>query len=86
MRIKHYLPIFSLLFGAFVWGIIWYPYRLMAQAGVSGIYSSLFVFILTLAIALPYFLVTRKKIPIWSKDFWLLSIVAGYTHISSVLS
>jgi len=36
MRIKHYLPIFSLLFGAFVWGIIWYPYRLIAQAGVSA--------------------------------------------------
>ena len=86
MRIKQYLPIFSLLFGAFVWGIIWYPYRLMAQAGVSGIYSSLFVFILTLAIAIPYFLVTRKKIPIWSKDFWLLSIVAGYTNISYVLA
>ena len=86
MKTKNYLPIFSLLFGAFVWGIIWYPYRLMAQAGVSGIYSSLFVFILTLTIALPYFFVTQKKIPIWSRDFWLLSIVAGYTNISYVLA
>jgi drug/metabolite transporter (DMT)-like permease len=86
MRIKHYLPIFSLLFGALVWGVIWYPYRLMAQAGVSGIYSSLYVFILTLAIALPYFFITKKKIPIWSKDFWFLSVVAGYTNISYVLA
>jgi drug/metabolite transporter (DMT)-like permease len=86
MRIKHYFPIFSLLFGALVWGIIWYPYRLMAQAGVSGIYSSLIVFILTLAIALPYFFVTKKKIPIWSRDFWFLAIIAGYTNISYVLA
>ena len=86
MKIKSLLPIFSLLFGAFVWGIIWYPYRLMAQAGVSGIYSSFYVFILTIAIALPYFFITKKKVPIWSKDFWLLALVAGYTNISYVLA
>ena len=86
MKIKSWLPIFSLLFGAFVWGIIWYPYRLMANAGVSGIYSSLYVFILTIAIALPYFFITKKKVSIWSKDFWLLALVAGYTNISYVLA
>ena len=86
MKIKSWLPIFSLLFGAFVWGIIWYPYRLMANAGVSGIYSSFYVFILTIAIALPYFFITKKKVSIWSKDFWLLALVAGYTNISYVLA
>jgi drug/metabolite transporter (DMT)-like permease len=86
MQIKSYFPILSLLFGAFVWGIIWYPYRLMAQAGVSGIYSSFYVFILTLAIALPYFFVTKKNISVLSKDFWILSLVAGYTNISYVLA
>ena len=86
MKIKSWLPIFSLLFGAFVWGIIWYPYRLMANAGVSGIYSSFYVFILTIAIALPYFFITKKKVPISSKDFWLLALVAGYTNISYVLA
>jgi drug/metabolite transporter (DMT)-like permease len=86
MKIKSWLPIFSLLFGAFIWGIIWYPYRLMADAGVSGIYSSFYVFILTIAIALPYFFITKKKVPIWSKDFWLLALVAGYTNISYVLA
>ncbi len=86
MKIKSYFPIFSLLFGAFVWGIIWYPYRLMAQAGVSGIYSSFYVFILTVSIALPYFFITKKKVPTWSKDFWLLALVAGYTNISYVLA
>ena len=86
MKIKSWLPIFSLLFGAFFWGIIWYPYRLMANAGVSGIYSSFYVFILTIAIALPYFFITKKKVPIWPKDFWLLALVAGYTNISYVLA
>jgi drug/metabolite transporter (DMT)-like permease len=41
---------------------------------------------LTIAIALPYFFITKKKVPIWSKDFWLLALVAGYTNISYVLA
>ena len=86
MKIRSYLPMFSLLFGALVWGTIWYPYRLMAHAGVSGIYSSLYVFLLTLAIALPYFFITKKQISIWTKDFWFLASIAGYTNISYVLA
>jgi drug/metabolite transporter (DMT)-like permease len=86
MKIRSYLPVFSVLFGALVWGTIWYPYRLMAHAGVSGIYSSLYVFLLTLAIALPYFFITKKKISILSKDFWFLASIAGYTNISYVLA
>jgi drug/metabolite transporter (DMT)-like permease len=86
VKIKSYLPVLFLLFGAFVWGIIWYPYRLMAEAGVSGIYSSFYLFLLTLAIALPYFFISKKKISIWSKDFWILSFIAGYTNISYVLA
>jgi drug/metabolite transporter (DMT)-like permease len=86
MKIRSYLPMLSLLFGTLVWGTIWYPYRLMAHAGVSGIYSSLYVFLLTLTIALPYFFITKKKISIWSKDFWFLASIAGYTNISYVLA
>jgi len=30
------LPVAGLLFSAIAWGIIWYPYRLLGDAGVSG--------------------------------------------------
>jgi drug/metabolite transporter (DMT)-like permease len=30
------LPVFCLLFGATLWGIIWYPYRLVENAGLRG--------------------------------------------------
>ncbi len=86
MRIKSYFPMLSLLFGAFVWGTIWYPYRLMAKAGVSGIFSSLYVFSLTLVIAFSYFFATKKKFSIWSRNFWVLSLIAGFTNITYVLA
>ncbi len=31
---KNSFAVFGLLFGALCWGIIWYPYRLMADAGI----------------------------------------------------
>lgn len=34
------LPVLSLLAGATLWGIVWYPYRLLGQAGLDGAWSS----------------------------------------------
>jgi drug/metabolite transporter (DMT)-like permease len=52
---KNALAIFALLFGATSWGLIWYPYRLMAEAGVSGIASSFYTYFVALMIAVIYF-------------------------------
>jgi drug/metabolite transporter (DMT)-like permease len=35
------LPTWALLFGAALWGVVWYPYRLLAAAGLDGIWSTL---------------------------------------------
>lgn len=42
------LPVLSLLFGASLWGIVWYPYRLLGAAGLDGAWAS----VLTYAVAL----------------------------------
>ena len=34
-------PTWALLAGAAMWGVLWYPYRLLAHAGLDGIWSSL---------------------------------------------
>ena len=33
-------PAWALVAGASLWGIVWYPYRLLAQAGLDGIWST----------------------------------------------
>ncbi len=30
--------------GAATWGVVWYPYRLLAQSGIDGIWASLFTY------------------------------------------
>jgi len=33
---QNLLPIAGVLSGALVWGLIWYPFRVLQDAGVSG--------------------------------------------------
>jgi drug/metabolite transporter (DMT)-like permease len=80
------LPTFGLLFGAVCWGIIWYPYRLIADLGLSGVVASFYTYLITMTLA-GFF-----SIQYWRGAFGLpkhiiwLCLVAGWTNISYVLA
>jgi len=77
---------FGLLFGAFCWGVIWYPYRIMQDAGISGVAASLYTYIITVAVCVIYFYkhgLTAFKQP---KSILWLAIIAGWTNLSYVLA
>lgn len=38
---QDWLPVLSLLLGATMWGVAWYPMRLLDEAGVSGLWQAL---------------------------------------------
>lgn len=80
----------GLLYGAFCWGIIWYPYRLLEIQGIRGIAASFYTYGLTLLVVA---VIYRNS----AKDFWQscvhspasvlsLCLVAGITNISYVLA
>jgi drug/metabolite transporter (DMT)-like permease len=74
----------GLLSGAAVWGMVWYPFRILEQAGISGMLSSF----LTYAIALMIGLAISG--PIWRElriaGWWgvLLIFSAGWTNFGYV--
>jgi drug/metabolite transporter (DMT)-like permease len=37
-------PAWALLMGAALWGVVWYPYRLLAQAGIDALWATLFTY------------------------------------------
>jgi drug/metabolite transporter (DMT)-like permease len=80
------LVVACLLFGAAMWGIIWYPYRLLMQQGVTGIVSSLFSY----AIPLVLFGWLHREDVIKSRRLWRLlagiALAAGWTNMSYVLA
>lgn len=53
---KHtgWLPVGSLLLGATLWGIVWYPMRLLEQQGVTGLWLTLGIYLVPLFVMLPF--------------------------------
>lgn len=83
---KNSFAVFGLLFGALCWGIIWYPYRIMSDAGVSGVVSSFYTYCIAVILAAIYFSKHWRgvfKLPV---SIILLSLVAGWTNLSYVLA
>lgn len=78
---------FALLSGAVVWGLIWYPYRLLAEAGIGGVASSILTYLVALAIGLLPF-VWRRAWRGVAPSWWLVAIAlaAGGCNIGYVLA
>jgi len=80
------LAISSLVYAAILWGLVWYPYRLLNEAGVGGIASSFFTYAVPL-LALGW-LHGRELHRARGQWMWLtaLGLAAGWTNLAYVLA
>lgn len=75
----------SLLAGALVWGVIWYPYRILRDLGVDGIVGTTSSYAVALLLALVFFRPARGAFtPRWNL-FWL-ALAAGGCNLGYVLA
>ncbi len=80
------LAIVSLLTGALVWGLIWFPYRALDAAGVGGALSSFLTYFLALAARTD--IVARRMSSRIARSGWLLAamaLAAGWCNLAYVL-
>jgi drug/metabolite transporter (DMT)-like permease len=63
----------SLLAGALVWGLVWYPYRALLHAGVEGALSTFLTYLFALLPALVLFRNRRSQL---RNSPWLLAAIA----------
>ena len=76
----------SLLLAAVCWGVVWYPYRILANAGVAAVASSFYCYSTVLILA------SIVCIKHWRGIFKLplsilwLSLTAGWTNLAYVLA
>jgi drug/metabolite transporter (DMT)-like permease len=78
-------PALALLAGAALWGVVWYPYRLLAQAGIDGIWASLFTygFALVAGVALfPRHAASLRRMPPLA---CLMGLAVGWSNLAYVL-
>lgn len=74
----------ALVAGAFVWGVIWYPYRVLHAAGIGAIAASVATYIVAFLIGL---LVFRRHL-VACRASWLLvaiGLTAGACNLGYVL-
>lgn len=80
------LAIPSLLFGAAMWGLIWYPYRLLQDAGAGGIATAFLTYLIPLILVIAF--TWRHLLAARARLGWLalLALAAGWTNMAYVLA
>jgi len=79
------LPVAGVLSGALVWGLIWYPYRVLQDAGISGVMATFLTYFLALlcgAFVLPRVWRERSTLGGWAL---LLALSTGWANLGYVL-
>ncbi len=85
LRLQRFLAVASLVYAASLWGVVWYPYRLLNEAGVGGVASSFFSYAVPLLVF--GWLHLRELRRSGSQWRWLvlLGLAAGWTNLAYVL-
>jgi drug/metabolite transporter (DMT)-like permease len=77
-------PIWALLFGAATWGVVWYPYRLLARAGLDGIWATVFTYGFALVAGLAVFHRAARTIRLTPHAI-LMGLAIGWSNLAYVL-
>ena len=77
-------PALCVFVGATLWGVVWYPMRLLEEGGLQGIWLTLILYGAALAASLPY--TYRAFAQFLHAPVWLLVLTtaAGWTNIAFV--
>lgn len=81
-----FLPIASLLVAATLWGLVWYPLRLLDEHGIGGLWSSLICYVAALLPGLPWL---RRSLPAWRENTVLMTLMVlsvGWCNVAFVLA
>ena len=77
-------PVLAMMIGASLWGVIWYPLRLLEAGGFAGVWLTLTLYATAFLASLPF---TWRALPECARHPWLLLLLmlaAGWTNIAFV--
>lgn len=85
MKIPASAPTWALLFGAALWGVVWYPYRMLAQVGLDGIWATVLTYGLALAVGVAIF--PRQALRLWPLPplAIVMGLAIGWSNLAYVL-
>ena len=77
-------PVLSLVVGACLWGVIWYPMRRLEALGLSGIWLALIIYATALVASLPRTYTAFAEFRRYPGALALLMVAAGWTNVAFV--
>jgi drug/metabolite transporter (DMT)-like permease len=80
------LPIASLLFSATLWGVVWYPLRLLEQQGLGGVWSALVSYSAALVVMLWVFVRDRDALGQNLLPLALMGVAAGWCNVAFIMA
>lgn len=85
-RVSTYLPVASLLLGATMWGVIWYPMRLLEGQGLAGIWLTFILYAAALVVSLPRAAGTLREFVTDWRTLLPLALAGGWANTAFVLA
>ncbi|MDH5649665.1 MAG: DMT family transporter [Gammaproteobacteria bacterium] len=79
-------PVIALLIGAAMWGVVWYPMRLLESEGLSGLWLTLIIYFSALLATLPFSYRSFPELIGAPGTVVPLAIAAGWTNVAFVLA
>jgi drug/metabolite transporter (DMT)-like permease len=83
---RHWLPVLSLLFTATLWGIVWYPLRLLESQGLAGLWSAMISYGAALLVCLGVFVSQRGVLRGNFLSLVFLGLAAGWCNVAFIMA
>ena len=80
------LPVLSLLFSATLWGIVWYPLRLLEGQGLAGLWSALISYGTILCLFLWVLFRDRESLARNLLPLVLMGLSAGWCNVAFIMA
>lgn len=83
---RHLYPVLAMLLGAGMWGIIWYPMRLLEQGGLNGLWLSFLLYAAALVLSLPRTWRSAAEFANHPGQIAILVLSGGWTNVAFILA
>ncbi len=79
-------PTLGLLYGASFWGLVWYPSRILEDAGMSGAWLTLTAYSAAFLFFIPFVRISMAGLRVQPWDVLTLLLAAGWTNVAFILA
>jgi drug/metabolite transporter (DMT)-like permease len=83
---SRHFPALSCMIAAVLWGVLWYPLRLLEDMGIPGLWSTLIIYCSAMALLLPVFWQRRMDLLKHRIDYILVGVFAGWANLAFILA